>query len=161
MTKSEVDFTHSQNSPTIFSHWEFGFHWALGISSFTGPLSTARNCVSLSENSVASVTFLMEANKGPGGVYDTIHVNYPTIANPSATLTQIGPLIQQPWDSLVMSRVSTPAVTRITVEHFTWIYPVGYYNNAQRRRRFGFPRRGGTRGSADGVRFELRGVLRS
>ena len=96
-----------------------------------GPPSSARDCGTMSDNSLASVQSSMETYKGPGSVYDNIHTNYPTVANPSVSLAAIGPLIQQPYDSIVMSRVNTPAVTSITVEHLTLIYPVNYFNNAQ------------------------------
>ena len=94
-----------------------------------GPPATARNCNSTSDNAVEDVRAFMDAHKEPGSVYDTIHVNYPTVANPSVSLADIGPLIRQPYDALVMSRVNTPVVTSINVEHFTLIYPVNYDNN--------------------------------
>ena len=34
MTNFEPDSIHFQNFPMIFSHLEFGFHWALGIPTF-------------------------------------------------------------------------------------------------------------------------------
>ena len=97
-----------------------------------GPPSTARSCGSAGDAySIEEVRAFMESHKGPGSVYDTIHVNYPTVANPSVSLAGIGPLLQQPYDSLVMSRVHTPAVTSIDVEHLTLVYPADYFDSPQ------------------------------
>ena len=94
------------------------------------PPSSARNCSTPNDGlSVDSVRDFMESYKGPGSVYDTVHVNYPTVQYPALDLDAIGPLIQQPYDSLVMTRVNTPAVTSIDVEHLTLVYPAGYYSN--------------------------------
>jgi len=94
-----------------------------------GPPSTQRDSAPPPSNTVAFGASQLDPYKGPGSVYETISANYPTLANPAATLSQVAAISQQQYDNLVNNRVSTPAVTSITVEYLTLDYPANYGNN--------------------------------
>jgi hypothetical protein len=80
-------------------------------------------------NSVALVRSEVEAFKGPGSDYETISSKYLTVQNPNASLREIGALVKHRYRDVVLSRVDTPAVTRILVEPMTLVYPTDYYEN--------------------------------
>ncbi len=82
-------------------------------------------------DSVASATPVMEARNGLGSFFEQLQPNWLTELNPTVSLAQIGSLIQQRYDAQVLNRIHAPAVTSITVEHMTLIYPAGYYFNAE------------------------------
>ena len=120
---AEIDGINSALSPTVVTGT---------LININAPPSTARD-TDTTTNSVAYFQSLMEQYKTDpdfNSVYQSIHGNWQTTQHPSFTLAEIGSFVKQQYQDLMISRMATPAVTQVSVEPITLVYPSGYSNNA-------------------------------